>query len=78
METDYLAPSGWLLLWVALYLVLVIGPAIDAGRQGRWGWVAVIVLLSPLFGLLWYGYRWTTRKQQTASSKMTRARHPAG
>lgn len=67
METDYLAPSGWSLFWLALLLVvLVIGPAIDAGRQGRWGWVVVIVLLSPLFGLLWYGYRWMTRNQQTA------------
>ena len=67
METSYLVPDGRYLFWLALYLlVLVIGPAIDAGRRGRWGWVVAIVLLSPLFGLLWYMFRWFSRKQQTA------------
>ena len=66
LETDYLVPHGWTLLWLALYLALVIGPAIDAGRRGRWGWVVAIVLLSPLFGLIWYMRRWFTRERQTA------------
>ena len=67
METDYLVPNGWTVFWLAVYLVvLVVGPAIDAGRRGRWGWVVVIVLLSPLFGLLWHGYRWSTRNRATA------------
>lgn len=67
MENNYLVPNGWFLLSLALYLiVLVIGPAIDAGRQGRWGWVVAIVLLSPIAGLLWYAFRWSGRKRQTA------------
>jgi hypothetical protein len=49
-----------------VYAVLVIGPAIDAGVQRRWGWVVAIVLLSPLFGILWYMYRWFSSKRQTA------------
>jgi hypothetical protein len=66
METSYLAPDGWFLFWLAVYAVLVIGPAIDAGVQRRWGWVVAIVLLSPWFGILWYMYRWFSSKRQTA------------
>ena len=59
METTYLAPDGWFLFWLVTYVVLlVIGPAIDAGIQRRWGWVIAILLLSPIAGLLWYGFRW--------------------
>ena len=67
METTYLAPDGWFLFWLVTYVVLlVIGPAIDAGIQRRWGWVIAILLLSPIAGLLWYGFRWTGSRRQTA------------
>lgn len=67
METSYLVPDAKYLILLALYLVvLVIGPAIDAARKGRWGWFVAILLLSPLFGLLWYMFRWLTRERQTA------------
>jgi hypothetical protein len=39
VETNYLVPDGWFLFLLALYLVLlVIGPAVDAGNQRRWIW----------------------------------------
>jgi hypothetical protein len=67
METNYLVPDGMFLFWLAVYAVLlVIGPAIDAGIQRRRGWVVAIVLLSPIAGLLWYAFRWSGSKRQTA------------
>lgn len=67
METSYLVPDGWFLFWLTLYVVLlVIGPAVDAGSQRRWAWVGAILLLSPIAGLLWYAFRWSGSKRQTA------------
>jgi hypothetical protein len=44
----------------------IVWPAVDAARQRRWLWVFVIVLLSPLAGLLWLALRVTRRRNVTA------------
>ncbi|MGO4256859.1 hypothetical protein [Marmoricola sp. RAF53] len=58
MSLDPLGPSTTEVLVSLAFLVLYVGvlvlwPALDAGRRGRWGWVAGVVLLSPLGGILW-------------------------
>ena len=67
LETDYLWPSPTFLVSLALYAVLlVIVPAIDAARQRRWFWFVAIVILQPVAGLLWYVFRWSGSRRQTA------------
>ena len=66
METSYLWPDGWFLfLLIAYPVLLIIGPAVDAFRQRRWGWVVAIVLLSPIAGLIWHAVRWTDHRRRT-------------
>jgi hypothetical protein len=67
LETNYLVPNASLLILLALYAVLlVIGPAIDAARQRRWVWLVAILIIQPFAGLLWYAFRWSGSKRQTA------------
>ena len=62
-----LTPSlGFVITFVA-YVVFLIGvPALDAARRDRWAWVALILLLSPLGGLMWYLRRLALRSTATA------------
>lgn len=52
---------------VLAYIALVIAvPSVDSARRGRWGWVALIVLLSPVGGVLWYMLRLSQRRGAAA------------
>jgi hypothetical protein len=60
LESTFLVPNASFLIVVAVYeILLVILPAIDAGRQHRWGWFVAILILQPVAGVLWYVFRWT-------------------
>lgn len=39
--------------WLAIPLLLVLWPLFESARRGRWGWVAVIILLPPFGGIGW-------------------------
>jgi hypothetical protein len=55
LESDYLVPSGPVLLLLvvplALLLILPLGQAL---HRGRLGWAVAIVLLSPWAGICWW------------------------
>lgn len=37
----------------AILLGLVLWPAFEAFQRGRWGWLALIVVIAPVGGALW-------------------------
>jgi hypothetical protein len=67
LETSMLWPSlGFVVTFVAYVVLLIVVPAVGAARSGRWAWLAVILLLSPLGGLMWYLRRLVLRRNATA------------
>lgn len=65
LETNYLAPSGPILLLLVVPLVfLLILPLGQALHRGRLGWAVAIVLLSPWAGICW----WLFGRRKAAAS----------
>jgi len=68
-----LTPSLGVAVTFVAYVVLTIAvPAVDAARGGRWGWVALIMLLSPLGGVMWYMRRLGVRNNATGGTSRFR------
>jgi hypothetical protein len=62
LETSYLWPDPvFALEALALVVLLLVWPLIDAIRSRRFLWALLIVLLAPLGGLAWWIWRFARR-----------------
>ncbi len=63
LETSYLVPDPvFLLVFLAVFGVLLLWPLVEALARGRLGWAVAILLLAPVAGIFWFAVgRRTTR-----------------
>jgi hypothetical protein len=63
LETSYLVPDPvFLLVFVAVFGVLLLWPLVEALTRGRLGWAVAILLLAPVAGILWFAVGRRTRR----------------